>query len=186
MILFDGRTGDSIQVVSAGGGTVAAATTLDRTKKETVHGWPFFLPDGKRFLFLAYRQEGPAEIRLGQLGSFETTVVTQADSRIELAPGYLIFERGGTLLAQPFDAGRAKLSGDPFPLAEGIGTDAAGLAHFSMSQNGILIYSGGSSQDRQLAWYDRQGQRMERVGDPGLVTEPELSPDGQRLVVTAP
>jgi serine/threonine protein kinase len=185
MILFDGRTGDSIQVVSAGGGPLAAATTLDRTKKESIHGWPFFLPDGKRFLFIAYRREGPAEIRLGRLGSFETTVITQADSRIELTPGYLIFERGGTLLAQPFDAGSAKLSGDPFPLAEGIGTDAIGLAHFSTSKNGILLYSGGSSRDRQLAWYDREGLLLENVGEPGFVSEPDLSPDGQRVVVTA-
>jgi serine/threonine protein kinase len=184
-ILFDGRIGDSIQVVAAGGGAIAGATALDRSKGDTIHGWPFFLPDGKRFLFIAYLREGASEVRLGTLGTFETTVITHADSRMEIAPGYLIFEREGTLLAQPFDSGSATLSGTPFPLAEGIGTDAVGLAHFSTSQNDRLLYAGGGNLQRQLTWVDREGKVLERLGEPGFTTEPVLSPDGTRALSTS-
>jgi Tol biopolymer transport system component len=185
LILFDGRTGDSVQVVPAGGGTPGPATRLDRSRHQTVDGWPCFLPDGKHFLYLANFTGAPGEIRLGTIGSLESTKLTTGESRIEVAPGYLIFERSGTLLAQPFDANSAKLTGEAFPLAEGIGTDAVGLAHFSTSQNGMLLYSGGSSHNRQLGWYDREGRLLDQVGEAAYITETALSPDGLKVAATS-
>ena len=182
-ILFDGRSGDSIQVVSAGGGIPAGATTIDRSRGETGHGWPFFLPDGKRFLYIAFRTNDPDEIRLAELGTTKTTFLTEGNSRVEyVEPGYLIFERSGTLLAQPFDVGAGKLSGDPFPLTEGIGTGDVGLAHFSGSRTGTLIFTGGDESVRQLEWMDRQGRVLEPVGLPSQCFDPALSAD-QRSVV---
>ena len=43
-------------------------------------------------------------------------------------PGYLLFVRDRTLVAQPFDAKAVKTTGEPIPLAEQIGTDNVGLA----------------------------------------------------------
>ncbi len=185
MILFDGTAGDSINVVSAGGGIPAGATTIDRERGETGHGWPFFLPDGKRFVYISFRGQGEEdELRLGELGSFETTLLTTGESRIEyVPPGFLVYERGGTLLAQPFDAGAGKLNGDPFPLAEGIGTGSVGLAHFSGSNNGTLIYNGGDTTERQLVWFNRKGHELEAIGPADRFRDPALSPDGRRLAV---
>jgi Tol biopolymer transport system component len=186
MILFDGSGGDSIGVVAAGGGTPTGAVRIDRERDEIGHGWPYFLPDGKRFLYIAFRsQGGEDEIRLGELGSLETKFLTNGNSRIEyVPPGYLVYERGGTLLAHPFDAGAGELNGDPFPLAEGIGTGNVGLAHFSGSRNGTLIYNGGDSSERQLAWFDRNGHEIETVGESDRFRNPALSPDGRRLAVS--
>jgi len=184
MILFDGRNGDSIQVVSAGGGVPGPATTLDRANGENTHGWPFFLPDGTRFVFLAMRNDGSNEIRLGELGSMDTKLLTQGESRVEyIAPGYLTYERNGILLAQAFDVGRGELTGDPFPLAEGIGTGQVGLAHFSGSNDGTLLYTGGGSPERGLQWFDRDGRPGRVVVEPKLLSSPTLSPDGTRVVL---
>ncbi|MCK4773421.1 MAG: PD40 domain-containing protein, partial [Candidatus Krumholzibacteria bacterium] len=184
VILFDGSSGDSIQAVAAGGGAPSGATLIDRSRGEDGHGWPFFLPDGKRFLYISFRRDEPAEIRLGSLGSFDTEKLTEGDSRIEyVAPNYLIFERNRTLLAQPFDPGVGKLAGDPFPLTEGIGTGAVGLAHFSGSSNGTLIYTSGDSPERQMAWFDRQGRELSIVGVPARLYDPALSADGRRVAV---
>ncbi|MGD8413181.1 MAG: protein kinase [Candidatus Latescibacterota bacterium] len=186
MVLFDGSSGDSIGVVPAGGGVPGGATRIDRERGEIGHGWPFFLPDGKRFLYIAFiGQGGEDEIRLGEIGSFETKFLTHGNSRIEyVPPGYLVYEKGGTLLAHPFDAGSGELTGDPFPLAEGIGTGDVGLAHFSGSGNGTLIYNGGDTSERQLVWFDRAGHELETVGDLDRYRHPALSPDGRRLAVT--
>jgi eukaryotic-like serine/threonine-protein kinase len=183
-ILFDGRAGDSIQVVPEGGGTPQGLVRIDRSRNETSNGWPHFLPDGKHFVYIVFRTGAPDEIWLGMLGSTKSTFLTEGNSRVEyVEPGYLIFERAGTLLAQRFDVHAGKLSGDPFPLAEGIGTGDVGLAHFSGSQTGTLIYTGGETGDRQLDWVDRQGHLIERVGEAGRYYDPALSPDGRRLAV---
>jgi Tol biopolymer transport system component len=184
MILFDGTTGDSVQVVPAGGGEPGPATRIDRSRGETMHGWPFFLPDGKRFGYIAFRAGEPSEIRLGELGTFESKRLTEGDSRVEyVAPGYLIFERGGALLAQPFDADAGELDGDPFPLAEGIGTGDVGLAHFSGSRTGTLIFTSGDRPERQFGWFDREGREMGVFGTPKRYRQPALSPDESKVVV---
>jgi len=183
-ILFDGQGGDSIQAVSAGGGTASGATRIDREAGETGHGWPYFLPDGKHFLFIAFKANGPSEIRLGTLGSFETKLITNGDSRVEFAaPDFLIFERNRTLLAQPFDPKAGELTGDAFPLTEGIGTGVVGLAHFSSSLEGTLIYTGGDAPERQLAWFDRQGDELGIIGSVKQQFNPAVSRDGRRVAV---
>jgi Tol biopolymer transport system component len=185
MILFDGTSGDSIQVVPAGGGVVSAATFIDRTNGETGHGWPFFLPDGKRFVYIAwYSQGNESVIRLGELGTREAVTLTAGDSRVEyVEPGYLVYEKSNTLMAHPFDAKKGALTGDPFPLAEGIGTGNVGLAHFSGSANGTLIFTGGDSRERQLVWFDRQGRELGSIGEPDHFANPALAPDGKRVAV---
>ena len=52
------------------------------------------------------------------------------------------------LVAQPFDAGRLQLSGDPVRIAEPVGSFLDG-AFFSASVNGVLVFRG-PDEDRQL------------------------------------
>ena len=51
VIVFASRSG-LLQVPDTGG-TPTPVTTLDAGAKETSHTWPWFLPDGRRLLFLA-------------------------------------------------------------------------------------------------------------------------------------
>ena len=95
-------------------------------------------------------------------------------------PGYLLFARDRTLVAQPFDAKALETRGEPVPLAEKIGTDNVGLARFSVSRNGVLVYRTAQSAGR-LLWRDRTGRELDSPGDPGVYNNPAISPTGDRL-----
>jgi len=182
-IIFDATFTDSLHVVPAGGGTPVAATSFNRERGDTGHGWPHFLPDGKHFVFLAVRPGQTNEIRLGELGTFETVTLTEADSRMEyLAPGFLVYEKEGTLLAHPIDPETGRLIGDPFPLADGIGS-AGSLAHFSGSNNGTLIYTGEDERDLRVVWVTRQGHEAGAVTPSGDQGNMVLSPDQRRIAL---
>ncbi len=185
VILFDGSTGDSIQSVSASGGVPAAATRIDRKSQETYSAWPQFLPDGRHFLYIAYGSGSDARtLKVGSIGSTEKKALGPAGSRTEYASGHLLYVRSGALLAQPFDPGALKFTGDPFPVAEGVETDVVGSARFSASTEGTLVYRAGSGggADR-LIWTNRRGERIGTVGGPAIYTVPALSPDGTQLAV---
>ena len=185
VILFDGSMVDSVQSVSASGGVPAGATVVDRKSHETYTAWPQFLPDGRHFLYIAYGS-GPEGrmLKVGSIDSKETKALGPAGSRTEYASGYLLYVRGGTLLAQAFDPGALKFTGDPFPVAENVETDQLGSARFSASTDGRLVYrAGGTSATNRLVWTNRRGERTGTVGGPGTYATPALSPDGTQLAV---
>ncbi len=182
VILFDGTGSDPIYRVPAAGGTKVAAVKLDAAKKEVSVGWPEFLPDGKHYLYLV-GGEKPEDSAywIGTLDSDKRTKLAPAQTLVTYAPpGYLLFARDKTLVAQPFDAKALKTTGEPVPLAEKIGTDNVGLALFSVSRNGVLAYRTGEAGGR-LLWRDRTGRDLETVGDPGNYGNPTLSASGDRL-----
>ena len=114
------------------------------------HQWPWFLPDGRHFVFLV--KSGRAEyggIYLGSLDSGERVrLIDDCCANVQYAkPGYLLFLRGQTLMAQAFDARALALTGSPSRIAEGL-QYSPGQQHgfFAASDTGTLVYaSGGSS-----------------------------------------
>ena len=182
VILFDGRATDPIYRVSAAGGTPVIAAKADPARKETTAAWPEFLPDGRHFLYMVTAEKAENNsYRIGSLDSTESKALASAQTLVTYAPpGYLLFVRDKTLVAQPFDAKALKTTGEPIPLAEQIGTNALGLARFSVSREGTLVYRTGESGDR-LVWVDRTGREIETVGDPGELHNPAFSPGGDRL-----
>ena len=176
-ILFDGANSDPIRKVSSGGGV---ATDLVGDDKSTA-GWPQFLPGGKRFLYVNIN-EGKEGIQIADLDGQNVRDVIGGLSRVEYAPpGYLLFVRDATLVAQRFDAETAKLSGDPVPVAEGLGIDSVGLADFSASRSGVLAYRAGRAGQSQYVWLDRKGNRTEVAAEAGNFGNADLSPDGRWL-----
>ena len=180
VILFDGVTGDPIQRVSAAGGTPVVEVKPDPSRKETQVAWPAFLPDGKHFLYTASGQKPEDSMfRIGSLGSSESRPVAPAQTLITYAPpGYLLFVRDKTLVAQRFDLKSLKTSGEPAPIAEKIGTDSVGLARFSVSLNGVLAYRSGDSGTR-LLWLDRGGKELETAGGIGDYWKSGALPTGR-------
>ena len=175
--------------ISAAGGEAKPALELNKSRKEYLQHWPDFLPDGRHFLYLsisANANEGG--IYVASLDSKETHRLISAGSNVRYAPpGFLVYARQETLLAQHFDAGRLRTIGAPFPIAEHVwGMPLAPGSVFSVSQNGVLAYRTSGSSDVQLAWYSRDGRRLESVGAPGIYGQMALSPDEQRLVVERP
>ncbi len=167
---------------SGGGRHADVAAKPEASRKETQVGWPEFLPDGRRFLYMATGQKAEDNAyRIGALDSTETKTLAPAQTLVTYAPpGYLLFVRDKTLVTQPFDAKAGKTTGEPVPLAEHIGTNSVGLANFSVSRDGTLAYRAGETGDR-LIWVDRGGKELETIGDPGEIHNPAFSPGGERL-----
>ena len=124
-------------------GRSTPVTTLDAARKETGHWRPHFLPDGKRFLYLAFSSDAAASgVYLGSLDSKEThRVLDLAAPVIYAAPGTLIYVADGNLYAQPFDADRATTTGDPSVIARNVAHPGEfATTGFSVARNGMLVY----------------------------------------------
>jgi Tol biopolymer transport system component len=168
------------------GGKPVAILAPNKERKETVLRAPYFLPDGKRFLYLA---QDPNMIWVGSLDASESPKPLLAtDSRAVYAKeGYLLFAQQGNLMAQKFDADRLVLSGTAFPVAENVRSNANnGRAAFSIADNGTLVYREGTvstGEGLQIAAFDREGKVTPLLKQPGDNRVPKLSPDEKHLAV---
>ncbi|HEY3122574.1 MAG TPA: protein kinase, partial [Thermoanaerobaculia bacterium] len=185
-IVFAPSFQGSLVRIAAPGGKVSPATALDSIRKEQTHRWPSFLPDGRHFLYYASRGSGeePGEIFVGSLDEQPPRRVVESSSLATFAaPGHLLFTRGRTLLAQPFDLNRLRLHGRPVAIADHVSSSGSmsGLRTFSASSSGVLAYHAGSVTKTQLAWLDRAGRELGVLGPPADHYAPDLSPDGTRL-----
>jgi hypothetical protein len=152
IVFHSGITGTGLSRVSANGGESTPVTMLDAARKERAHRHPFFLPDGRHFMYFVVPSN---TIRVGSIDSKETTQLFAADSRAvyapstgsgRAAPGYLLFIRQGTLVAQPFDAARLTLTGETIPVAEQVPVNpTTSSGAFSASANGVVTFRTGSA-----------------------------------------
>jgi eukaryotic-like serine/threonine-protein kinase len=170
--------------VPSGGGACQAGTELNRERQERSHVFPEFLPDGRHFLYLARsNKRGNTGVMVGSLDSKEAKFVLPCSSQaVYAAPGYLLFVRDQTLMAQRFDTGRLELSGEAFPVVEQIAVSPFGDGMFSVSSNGVLAFRSGTSGNSQLTWFDRSGKSLGSVGPAGAYVNLALSTDGKRVV----
>jgi Tol biopolymer transport system component len=57
-------------------------------------------------------------------------------------------------------------------------------AAFAVAPNGTLIYNTNvGAAESALTWMDRSGKELSRVGDPAIMANPMLSPDGSRVAL---
>jgi Tol biopolymer transport system component len=174
---------------SAGGGERIPISVRDESKQETAHQSPHFLPDGKRFLYLAWSgQQADRALYLASLDSKDRVrLFTSQSKAVYASPGYLLFHRDGTLFVQPFDADSATLTGEQVRIADEISYDALnGNATFDVSGNNRLVYyaGGGPAVNRQFLWFDRTGRSLGGGGHAGVYTANfDLSPDGAQIAV---
>jgi len=182
-IVFDGQANAPLMRVTAAGGIAKPEVSQADFEEAPSLGWPEFLPDGKRFLFIGDLAGEEGMIMLHEIGTSENTALTHADSRVQYAePGYLIYVLDGMLVAHPFDAGKGELTGEPMPLADNVGSSAVGLADFSAATDGTLVFRSGESGGRRLLWYDRAGGELGAVAEGNEFRNTCLSPDGSRVV----
>jgi serine/threonine protein kinase/Tol biopolymer transport system component len=183
-ILFSGADAPSLRRVDAAGGTVKAATVA--AAESTGHRHPQFLPGGRQFLFFAGGPDAVRGVYLGSLQSSEVTRLTASDTQgAYVAPGWLLFVRQGTLLAQHFDLDRRMLSGEPVTVADSVAFEPiTGAGAFSTSDAGVMAYRAGRPSVTRLSWFDRSGNALGTLGSPeqaGL-SNLRLSPNGRRVV----
>jgi serine/threonine protein kinase len=193
VILFTPSARSALQKVSASGGIPAAVTKLASAGDS--HRYPAFLPDGRHFLYLLNTDKPETTgIYGGSLDGSLPVRLLSDPSKAMYAPaagsgqgGYLLFRRGTTLMAQPFDPGSLRMTGEMFPLAQDVAN--AGntfFSAFSVSAHGELTYRvgvGAVTLAGNLVWLDRAGKQLGTIAAPGPVGEFSLSPDGKRVAV---
>jgi eukaryotic-like serine/threonine-protein kinase len=188
VIVFGINSNGPVMRISSTGGTASPVTALDSEKESIGNRFPWFLPDGKHFLYISPANTGPNAARVGSLDDFQKPgkVVAEVESHVVYAQGHLLYLRGGTLMAQPFDVNRLETTGEAVPVAENIPVymNPSRPAGFTVSANGLLAYhAGGSGSQVQLTWVDRNGKQLATVGDPVQgFSDIELSPDQKTLV----
>jgi eukaryotic-like serine/threonine-protein kinase len=188
VIIYEPDYRDSLWRINASGGAPVRLTRFENGK-HTTHRWPWFLPDGKHFLFFATNHSGDAEqgIFLGSLedGSYKRLI--DSDSGAQYASGFLIYHLQSQLLAQKFDAAKGVVSGEPVPVAKVAEYDS-GTWHttFAASQNGVLVYEPGTKTlGTDLSWLDRNGKMLGQVAERALYKgSGRISPDGKRLAIS--
>jgi Tol biopolymer transport system component len=165
--------------VDASGGTPAIALEPDPGPPAELR-WPQFLPDGRHFL-VSLRSDNPERsgLYLATLGSRDTTrLIGGMNTRvIYSAPGYLLYVRERVLLAQPFDAARGQLQGDPMTVA----SDVAETAMLSSTAAGLLAFSEETIRGR-LVWLSRAGKELGTIDVPKILSNIALSPNNKQLL----
>jgi Tol biopolymer transport system component len=188
-VIIFAKLASEIYRIPASGGLPQRVTTLDASRHEATHRWPFFLPDGNRFLFMA-SPLGPANPEnvyyLGSLDGKGSRVLFHGGSPIVYAMGHVLYLDEKVLMARPFELSKLDFTGEAFPIAESVQSDPVfSNALFSASQNGLLLYQEGKSYSPySLLMFDREGKQLSRIGEPAPYFTPRFSPDGKRLVYT--
>jgi len=175
--------------ISAAGGDPVVLTTPDPNKGEIAHSWPQILPGGQAVLFTVWSGGlwDNAQIVVEQIEEQERRVLIDGGTHAWYAPtGHLVYSQAGTLMAVSFDLSRLEITGSPVPVVEGVWQGSvSGVAQFSFSDLGSLVYVPGSSEptERTLILVNRQGAVESLAAPPRAYEDIRLSPDGQRLAV---
>jgi Tol biopolymer transport system component len=158
VIVFAPSTADALLSISSAGGMPRPITRF--TEGQNSHRWPQFLPDGRRFLFVAAQgEQGTNGLFIASLDGGEPLRVMDEAPFAFAPPKALLFVLNGALVAQPFDPATGALSDKPVAIADEIGVDVTMVqGAFSASQNGVLAYRASIAERRQLTWFDRAGK----------------------------
>ena len=173
-----------LQAISVHGGERSRVTKLDPSRGENSHRLPFFLPDGRRFLFAVRRVNGEHEIRLASLDGTAARTVVSGFSQVAYAAGHILFVRNAALFAQPFDLAKGVVAGDPFKVLDRISHSATiGWARFSVADDGTLV--AGSAPDAVgFKWFDRRGTALANLTDMTSSSSARISPNGRRAAIS--
>ena len=190
VILFSPSYNTPLFQVPEVGGEPTQVTELNSERNDNSHRHPRFLADGNHFLYMARSAMGSSEGQFAMIGALDDSVervLLRAPTNVEYASGHLLYIRGRTLMARPFDAAKLEFTGTAFPIAENVTVLQPGtvVGVYSASQNGVLAYQSGvgGSGNYRLVWRDREGNELATVGEPGSFDEVHILPDGEQAVV---
>jgi len=177
--------------VAASGGSPKLLLKVDEQRGERFYRHPSFLPSGKAILFTIAMADNysydDAQIGVLSLETGEKKILVEGGSSARYSPsGHLIYARDGKLLAVPFNPDTLQLTGQPFPVADGVFMSSnTGMAAYSISSAGHLVYAAGPVERgaRRPVWVDRNGRSTPMSLPPRSYLHPRLSPDGRELAI---
>jgi len=187
-IIFAPRIAGSLQSVSDGGGTPVEITKPDSSGQGYTDRDPYFLPDGKHFLFVR-RAKDSGSVYAGSLDSSATKPgdikqILPGGSNVAYSDGYLFYVKQGALTAQEFDPSSLTFKGKPVSIAANVEfAPARNEGSFSVSHN-VLLYRPTSLVSRELAWYDLSGKEVDHWGEPASYLGGKFFPATQTALLT--
>jgi hypothetical protein len=178
--------GDTLYRVPAAGGRPEAVVGPDTATGALRYYSGHFLPDARHLVATRIR-EGGADLVVIDI---EKRTVRALDIP-GISPSYvdagrlLYVDMSGTLLAVPFDASRARVTGPAEPVAENITIGAGFFARYGVSRTGTIVYyAGASTEQRELVIVEREGRAQALPVPTGPFRFPRFSPSGRRIAVT--
>jgi Tol biopolymer transport system component/predicted Ser/Thr protein kinase len=184
VIVFAPRISGPLQRVSDGGGAPEDLTAARKDDAQFTNRNPYFLPDGKHFLFIQRAgNQTTGSVYAGSLDGGEPKLILAKGSNVAYGNGYLFYLSDDVLTAQPYDPAALRLSGKPVPIAESIEYwNQRDVGYFSVAQN-VLLYRRAVLENRELMWLDPSGKELDHWGDPGPYLGGLLSPGGRMAVL---
>jgi Tol biopolymer transport system component len=186
-VLLAPANGAAILRLRSAGGQPDAVTRV--VAPQVGHRFPFFLPDGRHFLFLA---TGPAAVQgvyVGTLDSNDAHLLVLGDTLAQfLPPDWVLFGRQDALLAQRVNTSTWEASGEPQFIADNVlqQRNVFGSLALAVSAAGTVAYRERVAPRRRLLWLDRSGREIGHVGEIDTVEVtggPRLSPDGRTIAL---
>jgi Tol biopolymer transport system component len=187
-IIFTPTSRDPIYRVDPNGAPKPLTKLLNG---EFTHRWPWFLPDGKHFLYMAEASKNGTTSYAVYGSSIDEPdrrkFLLSAASQTFYAEGYVLFSRDKVVFAQKFDPDKLQLSGEPVAIADDVQyVQATAQAIFAVSNNGVLAYQSGAAEaSTRLAWLDRNGKQLATIGNPGNYGTFRLSPDATKVAISS-
>jgi Tol biopolymer transport system component len=191
VIIYSPDANSPLQRVNADGTGMAPVTQGIRTKEDQTHRWPLFLPDGNHFLFWAgnfgnLKDDRSSGIYVSSLEGKDRKLVALCHSSFGYDAHNLYYaDEQRQLVSATFDASAGTVSGSTTVVANVVGFQPSTYwSAFAIAQNGTLIYNTdvGAAQS-VLTWMDRSGKELSHIGDPAIMDNPTLSPDGSRVAL---
>jgi Tol biopolymer transport system component len=180
------RAGPLYQVSAKSGGT-QPATVIGSSPAQTSHRWPYFLPDGRHFVYFARSADVSATgVYVAAVGEPSGKFLVRSSSDAVFAPpGFLLFVRDESLMAQAFDVAGLKMIGEPVSVVPKVGFALAlNRGTFSVSNTGVLVY--GAKSDNRPVWFDRAHKELDAIAGPANYTNLSLAHNGRIATVEQP
>ena len=185
VILYAPDISGPLYQVPAEGGKPELATVITADSAGKTHRLPYFLPDGRNFLFAQGDLNGEqGTLRAARLGSTESHILLNFPSNVAYAAGRLLYVRDGLLMAQRFDPGNAKLSGSAVSLIPGLETwPFKYLGNFSTTAStDLLVYQPTPVYRTRVNWFDPRSGRVTSPLESGSFRFVRVSPKGDQIL----
>jgi Tol biopolymer transport system component len=191
VIVYSPEASGWLWSINADGSAAGPLTAKIVGKGEQSHRWPLFFPDGDHFLFWSgnfNNNQGDADIGIyvSSLAATGKKMIAPARSNVASLGGQLLYvDDKRQLITMPFDGSKAAVFGEPTVIANAVGFQPSTYwGAFTGALNGTVIFNSETEITRSaLTWVDRTGKEVGRVREPGVLSNPSISPDGEQVAV---
>jgi serine/threonine protein kinase/Tol biopolymer transport system component len=187
-IVYTRSYNEGLWQVSASGGAPKMLTAPDHSKNELGHWWPQVLPDNDTVIFTIFSTpiERSRLVALSLKSGKQKTIIEGGVFGRYLPSGHLVFARGETVFAAPFDLSSLATTAGAVAVLEGVAFfPQNALSQFAISSNGSLVFlpSSAAFSEQKLLAVDRTGKIQTIREKLHVHFGPRLSPDGRRIAM---